>query len=70
MTRLGAGPCVLAQVLQPRERLHGFAETHVVGEQRAELEARGVGEEMEARFLVGPQLGDEALRLGRFPAGP
>ena len=50
MTRLGAGPCVFAQMLQPRERLHGFAEAHVVGEQRAELEARGVGEKMEARF--------------------
>ena len=59
-----------AQVLQPGERLHRFAEAHVVGQQRAEPEARGVGEKMKARFLVGPQLGAQALRAARFRAGP
>ena len=42
--------------------LHGFAETHVVGQERPELEARGVGEKVEARFLIGTQFGDEPLR--------
>ena len=59
-------PVLLAQMLEPGEGLHRFAESHVVGEERAQLEARGIGEEMEPGALVRTQLGDEPLRQGNF----
>ncbi len=60
----GDGAFLLAHELEPGERLDGFAKAHVVGEERAELEAGSVGKKTEAGFLVGAQLGDEAFRLG------
>ena len=62
----GRGAPFLAQVLHPRERLHGLAQAHVIGQQRAEAEARGVGEEVEAGLLVGAQLGAQTLGLRDF----
>ena len=59
----GRPALLFAQMLQPRECLHRFAETHVVGQQRAELEPRRIGEKMQPRFLVRPQLRVEPLRL-------
>jgi len=62
----GRGTFFLAQMLQPGKRLHRLAETHVVGQQGAQAEPRGVGEEVETRFLVRPQLGAQALGLGNL----
>src|SRR5216684_4028383 len=52
-TRLGQR----AQPQQPRERLHGFSEAHVIGQDSAETVRREVGEKMKSLVLIGAQLG-------------
>ena len=47
---------VLAQVQQPHECLHGLAQAHVVGQNRAHAERGRPRQEVHAFALVGPQL--------------
>src|SRR5688500_15460321 len=47
----------LVQPCQPRERLECLSKAHVVGEDTAELHLREVAKEIEAFFLVWPQIG-------------
>ena len=57
-----AGRCVLAEVGQPRERLHGFAEAHVIGEDAAAPGLREGAEEFKAIALIRAELGLERRR--------
>jgi hypothetical protein len=63
----------IGEVEQPRERLDGFAETHVVGEDAAEAEGGEMGEEMESFLLIrsqgGAQAGGERGRRERGEGG-
>ncbi len=60
---------LIADPGEPDERLHGFAEAHVIGQNSAEPAAREARQEMESLELVRPQLGRDAERQrGRLVA--
>ena len=51
-----------AQMGEPGERLHGLPEPHVVGQDGADAERGGVGQEIEAALLIRAERGAEAGR--------
>ena len=56
----------LEQPEQIGERLDGFSESHVIGEDAAEVVDREIGEELETIDLIGPERGVEAFRKVRI----
>jgi hypothetical protein len=64
--RAAGFPVFFEQPEQIGERLDGFAEAHVIGEDAAEVVDREVGEELEAIDLIGAQGGVEAFRHVRI----
>ena len=64
--RVAWGVVRLAQPQEPGQRLQGFAQAHVVGQDAAEAVGGQVGEEVKALELVRAQLGGHAGRqVGR-----